>query len=299
MTTPALHPDTGRPFPVTLYHYTDARGLQGIVETGQLWASSARHLNDFREFVLTLDAFDTYLAARLARSDSSPGARGMVERFIADIANIRANETTFIACFSEWGDDLSQWRAYGREGGYAIGFSTRALFDHAAQHGFYGGPCIYDEDHQRILVSESVEARIGMHEANPEHTARNPRLSTPAAREEATRQDFEFWARSFPERVIQVASAIKHPAFRHENEWRLVRLPPVRAVEAHRIRGPFLVPYQTIPIRRHPAGPPITEIIIGPSMDKELAARGARSLLARHGLDPAIVRESEVPYRTY
>ena len=34
-----------------LYHYTDAKGLIGILESRQIWASNIRHLNDSSEFV--------------------------------------------------------------------------------------------------------------------------------------------------------------------------------------------------------------------------------------------------------
>lgn len=35
--------------PETLYHYTDIRGVQGIWEKGELWATSALFLNDTSE----------------------------------------------------------------------------------------------------------------------------------------------------------------------------------------------------------------------------------------------------------
>jgi hypothetical protein len=37
-----------------LYHYTDAKGLHGILETEQLWASSYQFLNDATELLVAL-----------------------------------------------------------------------------------------------------------------------------------------------------------------------------------------------------------------------------------------------------
>lgn len=34
-----------------LYHYTDARGLKGIIESGQIWFTDYRHMNDPSELV--------------------------------------------------------------------------------------------------------------------------------------------------------------------------------------------------------------------------------------------------------
>ena len=76
--------DTGRALPTTLYHYTDARGLQGIVEKGTLWASSVHHLNDFREYALGLDASEAYLIQRL-EADLAPPLRRMAEAFLASV----------------------------------------------------------------------------------------------------------------------------------------------------------------------------------------------------------------------
>jgi hypothetical protein len=33
----------------TLYHYTDAYGLQGILRSKQVWATEFRHMNDRNE----------------------------------------------------------------------------------------------------------------------------------------------------------------------------------------------------------------------------------------------------------
>ncbi len=42
----------------TLYHYTTAEGLQGIIKTKSIWASDYRFLNDATEFDYGLSIFD-------------------------------------------------------------------------------------------------------------------------------------------------------------------------------------------------------------------------------------------------
>jgi hypothetical protein len=39
----------------TLYHYTDMRGLKGILEAGQIWFTDYRHLNDSSELTHGID----------------------------------------------------------------------------------------------------------------------------------------------------------------------------------------------------------------------------------------------------
>lgn len=41
--------------PEILYHYTDAKGLLGILNSKQIWATSYRFMNDAREFEYGFD----------------------------------------------------------------------------------------------------------------------------------------------------------------------------------------------------------------------------------------------------
>ena len=38
-----------------LYHYTDARGLEGIIKSGTIWFTDYRHMNDPSELVHGID----------------------------------------------------------------------------------------------------------------------------------------------------------------------------------------------------------------------------------------------------
>jgi hypothetical protein len=43
------------PVPPLLYHYTDATGLLGIVQSRAIWATHIRYLNDAQEFDYAAD----------------------------------------------------------------------------------------------------------------------------------------------------------------------------------------------------------------------------------------------------
>lgn len=137
--------------PASVYHYTSAEGLLGIVGSGQLRATDLRYLNDtselhygltemLRAYEATSQAskqtFTDQLAELYRIEDWQPiGELGLSafvnlpqERF-GPVANAIVNsleESIIIgvACFCGEGDLLSQWRGYGI-GGYALGFDAR------------------------------------------------------------------------------------------------------------------------------------------------------------------------------
>jgi hypothetical protein len=138
--------------PTTLYHYTNAAGLLGILKpsfssweddntnlvpqltkAAQLRASDVRYMNDSQE----LKFGARYFAPRLAQAatdeslpdDTRRACEGLAAFFLkADVFDWALR--CFAACFCDNGDLLSQWRGYARGaggGGYAIGFNREAL----------------------------------------------------------------------------------------------------------------------------------------------------------------------------
>ncbi|GAB3990662.1 DUF2971 domain-containing protein [Actinoallomurus acanthiterrae] len=113
----------------TVYHYTDAHALIKIVKSKQLWASDIQFMNDAMEIVH--GANEVMRRVRNAPQNKNKGK--FVEMLESELDISRKPERTrktfhlYAACFCREGDVLSQWRAYGREGGYAIGFARPGL----------------------------------------------------------------------------------------------------------------------------------------------------------------------------
>lgn len=112
----------------TLYHYTDLRGLEGILKFGKFWFTDYRHLNDPSELKHGIDI------ARDVAQHIANGADGRVRLFIDYLLDLFRHDNFastlefFIACFSRARDDLGQWRAYADNGrGVAIGLSPSFL----------------------------------------------------------------------------------------------------------------------------------------------------------------------------
>lgn len=126
-----------------LYHYTDAGGLIGIIQSRGIWATDAEFLNDAQELrygrAELQDAL-TQRSAEISPSDPSDALSYSAATIMSSAAQAltRSSEAlrphdpghaAYVSCFCEARDLLSQWRGYGTSGGFAIGFSKRALAD--------------------------------------------------------------------------------------------------------------------------------------------------------------------------
>ena len=119
---------TGKPVPPTSYHYTDDRGLRGILETGRLWFTDLFSLNDPSELNHGIS-----LALKILENKANESQKKEVRFFCkmfdqAMTGSAKNFAHFFVCCFSNIGDELGQWRAYADEGrGYAIGFDAQVL----------------------------------------------------------------------------------------------------------------------------------------------------------------------------
>jgi hypothetical protein len=151
--------------PETLYHYTTASGLLGILGGKEvtLWASRVLSLNDRAEISHGMD-----LGKQLLNSFHTGGydwAEGVLLEAIQDSMPTSPEESggiewdTYVMCFSERDDLLAQWIHYGAGGGgYAIGLDSARLRDapipgKPKQPGQLSvGRVIYSLDRQREIV---------------------------------------------------------------------------------------------------------------------------------------------------
>ena len=144
--------------PTTIYHYTTAEGLAGILKEGALRATNFSFLNDPSEV-----QYGKEFALRfLETSDDSP--RGPYTDLINQIRlalEAKVVSESYVACFSALVDDLSQWRAYGMAATerYCIGFdgaTIAKIFN--TQPGGRFARILYNPKTQRQLLN-SILAR--------------------------------------------------------------------------------------------------------------------------------------------
>jgi hypothetical protein len=98
-----------QPQPI-VYHYTDDRGLRGILESGCLWLTDIFSLNDPSEVRHGLSRAQRILNQKAA---TGPEESRVFARLFASLdKGIRRSAHYFICSLSEHRDDLGQWRAY-------------------------------------------------------------------------------------------------------------------------------------------------------------------------------------------
>jgi len=282
----------------TLYHYTTALGLKGILESQSIWFSDYRDLNDPSELLHGIAMCRDVTRGLANGSDSNVVELLKIVDELMTQRNFATRLDFFIACFSAERDDLGQWRAYADNGrGFALGLSPR-FFQIQEKKGkqpddnVFVGPVVYDvaqvlERHSSLL---EPAIKVLLHE-----------VERGCLGNDAVRDEF-MWqlARSMVAgKLIWNCLTTKHPAYKHEQEVRLIILGShevLRPFIKTRIRGSDVVPYiaHAMPVREKHS---IAEVIAGPAAPAD-AERTVRTLLESFDIDPNVaVGRSQTPYR--
>src|SRR5712692_6378210 len=104
--------------PGWLYHYTTADGLMGILRDRSMFGTHYRFLNDSLEIIWGKQLVARHIDEYIERVEDP--ARVALRQFQG--APIEQHWDIYVACFCAEGNLLSQWRAYGKSGGYALAF---------------------------------------------------------------------------------------------------------------------------------------------------------------------------------
>lgn len=316
-----------------LYHYTTAAGLSGILESKSLWATHASFVNDEEEIIGFYDrilpkilrpVLRKYVEDIKGKSEfqqlqgNTPFDLYFEEQFIKLIRTLKEVASGFhdhyIVSFTTTTDPdehdhglLSQWRAYGPDGGYALVFDTapldKIISEEIAPY--------QDEKYLWADVQYSLNERLHTDDPDTNHCIEE--LEAAAAK--YFRSNSTNDASDFSEPLTTLSCLFKHRGFEEEHEVRLVLSllgskleshPKLQSVRQHPIkttvRGGVTVPFVELcvreanSIRQHL---PIKRIIVGPHRDKNDRKRAVQLLLKQHGLNDLIdkVSVSDIPYR--
>jgi DUF2971 family protein len=274
--------------PELLYHYTDTQGLVGIFKTNDLWATNALYSNDRTEILHSLILLNRIIGEEKKDRAQDPATDMMliaVEEFALIIE-------VFLVCFCCNGDLLSQWRAYGPAGGYALGFDSGALRGLASKHVMLA-PVVYDEQLQHQLIRDLVRRwREIFQNAEPsDYIVQVRRLG----------------AFVFAQAFSLLAATFKTAAFSEEDEWRLVYRRQVQLKDDSDLKIDFrerkgmLASYAPIPLPGVTTKMiPVRHIVLGPMRDPNLAGYAVARLLEGAGYPQELIRitPSIVPLRT-
>lgn len=100
------------------YQYTKMKSFEAMINSGSMWATNMKYLNDYLEFQLGIKTVEN-----LFSSYSDMMSREILKD-LSDFKKEYENDvfSTFSVSFCEEGDLLSQWITYAKEGGISVGF---------------------------------------------------------------------------------------------------------------------------------------------------------------------------------
>lgn len=276
------------PVPVrdqTVFHYTNAAGLIGIVQSHTLWASSVLALNDLSEMRYGIEVIAEAISGRSGQA--SGNLREMLER--EDFAGLARD--SYVISASADGDSLSQWVGYAGNLGYAIELDTGGDIERVdkmqitsgqpieALGGLFPGasdwwyPVMYGHDQQLTKVNEILDVLEGHGFVDPAY------LYHP---------------------IGVCIATFKNRAFASEREVRFISGRSSDGRDKFRPGRYGVVPYAEVSRPKdQDKHLPIKSVVIGPlnSDERPSAEAIVRALLDTNGYHQAEVRSSSVPYR--
>ena len=224
MSGPDAHGVDSRPQPATLYHYTDARGLLGIVESRALWATGFRYLNHGEELLYPYQS----LLAELEGYEFPLLAA--VKSRLDQICMARAADPTggvFVACLSASRDEAGQWARHGGDsGGFALRFDVERLT----------GTSGYAATSEHGMLR--MRLRDGPREVGYGDDWRDREVERMAGMLSSTNggSGFDIIDAGLAASLLDDLARIKHGGFLAEREWRLVAHAVVQTVVRHNSR---------------------------------------------------------------
>lgn len=280
---------------VPLYHYTSGERLIQIIEQGELWSTQIACLNDSKELIHASEQFREVIANRQAAPINKDYEMllGRMDELLSDIDHEAVS--AFVICFSELGNDLSQWRAYGGvEGGFRIEFDCIRLRYAAAKKSALLLPVIYDEVEKNKLLS-------GILDTAHKHYMKGLQAGRAPNHESWANEFAQFWLWN----LTFLAPALKHSAFSAEKEWRFIYnltdndIPQLRFKQRQTMVSRHLPQSLNDPKARGQKLLPITNIMVGPTEHQRLSQIAIGDLLKQNGYGANVtVTSTDIPFRT-
>lgn len=264
-----------RPVP-NMHHYTTFAGMAGILESRTIWASDCRFLNDASELVYAESVIRKVTQTEAAALDAP--LRDYLDKFSFVVAYISSRMPVHVASFCQEGDNLCQWREYGRTG-VSVGISGSALAELPDCHIV---KVEYRPEIQEQLIRETLHAHV------------------PSFEEAFRSRDQDAIVRIsgfLSAQLMYYATAFKHPAFADEKEWRAVTGAAPERLSTRRT-GKLDQPYVELSLEvRLGDGIELVSVLHSPFLNGHEALSEVRRILTSHGYDASLAGSSTAPIR--
>ena len=316
-----------------LYHYTNVTGLKEILRTKTFHATHYRFLNDpdelrhargsvkelFSKAYLQLhkegkiegNLKTSSVLSELLNENKLPETQ---EEFIIRYSQIIAlkflrvyenDATPYVISFSQHKDDftkkngiLNQWRNYGGDGGYAIGFSRDVIAGQLeAEHNAF-----------RYLTSQLLEIEYGTPEWSDADISKAKNVALEILRNEINREDESDFSK-LADQVFQSCLTFKSPAFIDEHEVRALFVTfdgPAKdkatadqseKVVCFKTREGSLVPH--ICVFNETDNLPIENILVGPHPNQKRRLEAVKMYCNSFGYENLPVDDSKIAYTSF
>ena len=280
------------PVPAKVFHYTDDKGLKGILGTGKIWFTDIFSLNDPSEL-----GHSVSLASNILRENADNPVRKLFSEKFDEFrtqGGLQAAAHFFVASFSTRGDDLSQWRAYADDGrGYVLEFNAGLL---------EGAFVRTDAQHNSAFPIAYKDSELTGLYQRLYHLAA-PLIMLPATKKLEAGVLSRYMGRLamlLTLNVLQLAIFFKHSGYEGEQEYRFFQIfrfdHPVPNVK-YRSRPDSLVRYREFDWKAA-ANAALTRVVLGPASDDTKAASFASDCLRAHYDGTVEIEKSRVPYRS-
>jgi hypothetical protein len=296
----------------TIYHYTSAAGLRGIIENHEIWLTNTAFVNDTTECKALRNEECLFAEDEFTHSFA-------VEQWRNFRSNPDKANNTYIASFSRGEESLQQWHAYGN---FRIGFEAKKL----TKHSFNLYECVYyrQEIKSWILEKEKVQEWEGdcLNDSTKRaaafalfHAARMKYKSQYYENEKEVRLiaiSNHSWTVWFDNESDYHCSMFKYDPpihFRDHPVYR-VPIPYVKLILSNEEDEGYREEKEETAIQmkerklkeerdRKRLLLPITEVRIGPMLHQEEAEVACEILLGEKGYRDVEVNTSKIPYRGF
>jgi len=275
--------------PKTLFHFTDCEGLQGILTTKVLRASLATALHDASETKYAVSRLCSLLRKDRIKPKSVPAS--LLCQFLERrrrIPGLSDDSRAYVVSFCG-ADEAIQWHHYGRSGtGVAIGFETSGL----GANQFTLCRVIYNQARQDELLCTLVDLVDSFAATFASRGGFSGPVDVPV-------EDVASHLTTMYLRLL--APRLKDPAFKSEDEWRLIgnetwrpdtsteptRRPHFRSTSSR------LVPFKKVEFETLP----VAEIVLGMSSPMQIDEQALAVLMEDTLERTCPVRRSSVAVR--
>jgi hypothetical protein len=265
----------------TLYHYTNASGFLGIIQSETFRATNYSLLNDSSEIAYGVGVIDE-MFRRLGLEGTSPSEIYLNSARSA-VAQVAELSDAYVTCFSTKPDDLSQWRGYGSANDdrycLVLSASNLQLEEEAAPRfstNLFLAPVIYDREQQ---IAEAMRVAL---------RARDETIDKPPK---------DWYPLNLTIELLDLAATFKDRSFQSESEWRVIfsSMELEEPTVDFTVRNGKLRPHICLHMQAK-APLPLIEIVLLPHSRPEQAIKATKLLLKKSGYRNVKVSTSNVPF---